>query len=451
MKNTIIFALMLSLMAFGCKKFLDEKSDAKLAVPQSLEDLQAILNNESSINGVDPSAQEVCSDDYYVLDADLNSLFLEQERRLYTWQKTNLFANTGVANEWQGLYSLVYAANTVLENLEKIGRTPEKVREFDNIKGQALFNRARAYYNILQVWSVGYNREIAGNAPGMVIRTSTDFNEISVRSSLQLSYDYVLSDLKAASALLAPTTVNPVRPSKQAALGYLARVYLGMSDYKNAFLHADSCIRMKSVLLDYNTLNSSATFPIPRFNVEVIYDCGSILPQILGNTRAKIVPLLYNSYHDNDLRKQLFFRNNNNGSFGWRGNYRAGQGMFPGLAIDEQFLIRAECNARLGNRQNALDDLNSLLIKRFKTGTFKPYGLATIADLNELIMLERRKELLMRGLRWADLKRYNLDGANIELLRTANGENYSLKANDSRYALEIPQDVVLLSGIKQNP
>lgn len=450
MKILYLIAIVLTMLLPGCKKFLDEKSDMKLAVPARLDDLQALLNNENLNNAVDPGAAEVSADDYFVTDADLNSLSSEQNKRLYTWEKDNLFTSVNFPNDWEYLYTLIYTANTVLENLEKIERVATNAAQYDNIKGQAYFNRGRAYYNILQLWSVGYNSTTADNDLGPVIRESTDFNKASVRSSVAKGYRYVLADLLEAARLLPKLSVHALRPGRQASFGFLARVYLSMREYGKAALYSDSCIKVKAVLMDYNQVSNTPAFPFARFNPEVIYESSATIPQILNNARAKIVGELITQYADNDLRKVLYFKNNNNGTFGWRGSYRAGQGVFPGITVDEQYLIRAECNARLGNFQTAVDDLNTLLIKRFKSGTYVPYTVNSV-DILGTVLKERRKELVMRGLRWSDLKRLNLEGANITLRRTANGVDYELKPNDKRYALEIPQDVIALSGIEQNP
>ena len=68
-----------------------------------------------------------------------------------------------------------------------------------------------------------------------------------------------------------------------------------------------------------------------------------------------------------------------------------------------------------------------------------------------LIAKERRKELLFRGLRWADLKRYNRDGAHITLTRTVANKVYTLPPNDPRYAIAIPEDIIKMTDMPQNP
>jgi len=65
-------------------------------------------------------------------------------------------------------------------------------------------------------------------------------------------------------------------------------------------------------------------------------------------------------------------------------------------------------------------------------------------------LTERRRELIMRGLRWSDIRRLNLEGAGITQTRTANGKVHTLLPNDPRYALALPEDVIERSGMVQN-
>jgi hypothetical protein len=172
---------------------------------------------------------------------------------------------------------------------------------------------------------------------------------------------------------------------------------------------------------------------------------------ILATSRAKIDSNLYQSYSPNDLRKTLFFSNNNNGTFGFRGSYSGATGLVPGIIVDELYLIRSECNARLNNVGAAMQDLNTLLITRWKTGTFVPFAATTSAAALSIILTERRKELLYRSLRWSDIKRLNREGAGITLRRVLNGTVYELLPNSNHYALPLPDKLIQQTGIVQNP
>ena len=66
------------------------------------------------------------------------------------------------------------------------------------------------------------------------------------------------------------------------------------------------------------------------------------------------------------------------------------------------YLLRAECRARLDNRQGAIDDLNKI---RDRAGA-KRYDVDEYnGDLRYAIFKEREKELLMEGQRWFDVLR----------------------------------------------
>lgn len=435
----------------SCEKFLAEKSDKKLTAPDRLPDLQALMNNYNIYSITDPAASEISADDYYLNDTEFNSLSRDSEKRKYTWQSTHLFETGDKGNDWLSAYNLVYLANTILEKLREIKRTQENSATYDDIQGQAYFLRAKAYFNALQVWSLAYHPSTSSQTLGVVIREGTDFNKPSVRSSTEEGYEKVLDDLLKSVKLLSPTLLQATRPCRQAAYGYLSRVYLTMGNYDKAFHFADTCLSFGSELIDFNDLSPAVVYPITRFNKEVIYESFGGGPQILQNNRARIVSDLYNSYTDDDLRKQLYFRNNINGTYGWRGSFSGMSGSSTGITTDEQYLIRAECYARKGLNDLALGDLNTLLLKRYKKGTFRAYTTESVTDVKNLVLLERRKELVMRNLRWSDLKRLNAEGANIQLTRKINGETFELKANDPKYALEIPEDVVAIGGIIQNP
>jgi hypothetical protein len=126
--------------------------------------------------------------------------------------------------------------------------------------------------------------------------------------------------------------------------------------------------------------------------------------------------------------------------------------MFSGIANDEVYLNRAEARVRNGNVNGALEDINALLVKRWRTGTFTPIIETNAAALLNIILAERRKELLFRGNRWTDLRRLNKDvNLSKTLSRALNGIEYTLPPNDERYVYPIPFQEISISGIVQNP
>ncbi|SEL41505.1 RagB/SusD family nutrient uptake outer membrane protein [Parapedobacter koreensis] len=449
MKKTInrliLLAMTLAFCNYGCDPFLDVKPNKKLVIPQSLDDLQALLDYYPNIQ-FDPAIGEVSADDYYLTTEIWNGLFSENDRQLYIWADHGIYSTAPL--DWIYPYRNIYQANVVIENLSALTSDLDDLERWNSIMGQALFLRARAFLSVALIWSKPYNANTADTDLGIPIRLSSDFNLISNRSTLRESYNQILKDLQAAVEYLPSTAIHPYRASKPAALALLARTYLYMGDYANCLLHAEACLALRDDLLDYNTLEKSATYPIPEFNQEILYQSTQSSPPI-APSRAKIDSTLYNSYNDNDLRKTLFFRENSDSSHSFKGSYNSGNTLFSGLATDEVYLMRAECLARLGEYEKALANLNALLEKRMVTETFQPIGIPD-GSLLDLILEHRRKELLMRGLRWPDIKRFNQEGLNIGLTRVIDQNTYELLPNSPRFILPIPDIVLTLSDVQQN-
>lgn len=439
--------LFLVMASTGCKKYLEAKPDKKLVIPSTIQDVQALLDFSNRLNERDPGAGEISADDYYLTSNDFDILS-EDEKRVHTWQPDHLFSS--FSNDWSVCYDMAYTANSVLQALVSIERTPANHTAWDNAKGQALFIRGRSFLQLVTLWAKAYDPATASATFGIPLRLTTDFNEPSVRATLQQSYDQVLADLKGSVPLLPLTSIGFYRPSKPAAHALLARTFLFMRDYANGYKYADSCLQLNNKLIDYNSLDITAYFPIPQFNDEIIFETNIPLPVVLDYGLAKIDTILYKLYEENDLRKHILFYDNGNGTYSFQGNYSGYNNLFAGIATDEVYLTRAECNARLGNKDAAMLDLNALIVKRWKTGTFQSFTASDASDALNIILVERRKELLMRGLRWMDIKRLNKEGRNITLQRIINGQTYTLHPNDLRYALPIPEAVIELSGMQQN-
>ena len=121
------------------------------------------------------------------------------------------------------------------------------------------------------------------------------------------------------------------------------------------------------------------------------------------------------------------------------------------LRWGEVFLNRAEAYARLGQDQNALDDVN-LIRKRaglksdamFTTGNFKNRGYETSLDV---VLDERRMELCFEGDRMFSVFR---NKKTLDRRYVGYHPFTTINYDDTRIALLIPSDEILTSGIPQN-
>ena len=277
---------------------------------------------------------------------------------------------------------------------------------------------------------------------------------MSVRATTEQTYQQIITDLLQAVTLLPVTPTIKSRPGKPAAYGLLARVYMDLQEYAKAGAYADSCLQLYNRLMDYNTLDAAADAPIARFNDEVIFEAVSTNITPLSPAVCRIDTTLYNSYHINDLRKEVYFINTGYTSF--KGDYR-GRGsdngnVFAGIVTDEMYLVSAESYARAGNTAKAMEMLNGLLVKRWRTGTFVPLTAVDTNDALHKILTERRKELLFRGARWADLRRLKDDPQfSVTPVRVLDGQTFELLPNSPRYALQLPLSVIEMANMPQNP
>jgi hypothetical protein len=441
----------LALLLFGsCKKYLDVKSDSKEEIPTTIQDCQDLLAHNSLYNDY-PIDGENSSDDLYLTDGGFASQSAG-DREIYQWSPTAMQLNVSNPVSWQNPYAGVLYANLVLDTYKKFSSTDQSSTAGLNVKGQALFLRAGFFYELAQLYTKPYDPATASQDLGIPLRLTSDLTEKLTRSTVQQTYDQIIGDLNTAIPLLPDNASLTSAPVKAAGYAELARIYLSKGDYNNALLNATTCLNIKSDILDYNTAipNYYAFTTFPNSNKEVIFNTESAYNGLAGS--SFIVSDIVTSYSSDDLRKSLFCGDNGDGTFTFLGSYSGDYNNFTGLATDEVYLIKAECEARAGNTNDALADLNKLLVNRYKTGTFVPVTAVTADDALGKILAERRKELIYRGTRWADLRRLNKDPRfAVTLTRTINGTVYSLPPNDPRYTLLIPAYIIQYGGYQQNP
>lgn len=440
----LICAFVTPIFLSSCEKYLDQKPLINLATPESLNDLQALLDNAARLNESSTCIDEMLTTNFYVTDDVYNNVAIHaaSEMQLYIWKDDGLYDYP-----WSTLYGTsIYYANTVMDALPRVGQKKNTDLQRNLIKGRALFHRAFSFYRLAQLYSKPFS-ESAKDEPGIVLKLTSNIGEKLTRSTIGESYERILKDIKEAAELLPVSVEFPTCPNKAAAYGLLARVYLSIRDYANAKTYAESCLSERKYLLDYNELVPIGPSPIPQLNAEILFHSTGGLMSFSSGDR-NISEELYQLYEDTDLRKEVFFKQTSSGAINFQGSYNGSTGIwkgFDGITTAEIVLVYAECLARENNVEAAMASFNELWIKRCRKNRYTPLTANSASEALEVILKERRKELVGRGIWWSDLRRLNLDGRNISLVRTINNITYQLLANDPKWTLKVPQTVLDLN------
>ncbi len=446
--------IVLALFLGSCTKFLDEKNTASLMIPRTYEDLIALMDANGSINhGMTPGLIEAGTDDYYLLPTVANSL-QDFERDNYFWRAEPRYTSAATNLQWKKPYASVFVSNTVLDYVDRIKEN--NTFKYNTVKGQALFLKAYAYLQLAQVFMAPYNLDRENEELGLPLRMTGDVSEATKRSTMKETYLHIIGCFKEAAALLPTWNESSMRASRPAAHAALSRTYLIMGRYDEAVAEAEKALKDYSRILDYASCDSNATLPFRIMNEETLFFATCSGLSTLNPTRANINIDLVDSYGSNDFRKKLFFTKRANGTYSFKGSYTGFniQNTFAGITVPELYLILAECYARRGELESSRTALNKLLMKRYKPG-FVLRDFSSKEALLDYILLERRKEMILRSVRWWDLRRLNQEPRYAKELKreelVGNGViEHVLRVADYRYVYLLPQEIVQSTGIPQN-
>lgn len=428
----IIYTLAIGLLV-ACNGFLDEKPSKTIDTPETLEALESLLDNSSSLN-LNPALPLMMGGDYYSDDAGILGL-QPWEQNLHLW-KAAPFQLDDMIYDFRDSYNQIQIANVVLENLETIEGDP--IRK-NAIQGAALFYRAQAYYSLSTLFLEGPNLEGSGLEFQIPVRNTTSMELQSEYTGLQEIKQLIKEDLDGAEASLPEQVDYPFRPSKRAAKAIKARVLLSWEEYDQALEVAGELVDGGLPLMNFQEMDGSASYPFELFNQEVIWQS-----RIAGYTfmyypnAFQAHPDLLDLYEENDLRRSFLFDDRSDGYVFFRGSYDGSISLFGGIASDEIYLIYAECLARSGDLDQAAEVLNTLRVNRYESD-FEGVEFENEETAIRTILEERRKELVFRGLRWADLRRINKDERfKVTLSRSYEGIEYELSPDSEQYVLPLP-------------
>ncbi|GGC14696.1 glycan metabolism protein RagB [Parapedobacter defluvii] len=448
---------MLALLSQSCgHEFLEVKSDISIGSPSTIADYQALLDNGNSVmnNNASFVLGMIGGEEFYIDDSRWLNYPSISQKNAYVWAE-NVYERESVG-DWNSGYQRILYANMALEGLKNIEPSAVERDAWNMAQGSALFFRAWNYFQLAQLFCKPYEAVTAANELGLPLRLEPDVTIKSRRASLSETYGRMLADLEEAQLLLPDKPSVKMRPSKVACYALLARIYLQMENYELAEQYAEKTLRIQDDLIDYNALPIEASYPFPTGygaeNEEVIFFCYIPSYPMFSTAQMHVEEGLLNLYHDNDLRLSVFYATGSGGNVFFRGSYYGSIAPFVGLSTSEVLLIRAECYARRGALELALADMNRLGIHRFEHGYFGSFEGLNSEQVLQLVLEERRRELAFRGIRWEDRRRLNKDSRFATTIsRTIGGRLYELTPGSNRYVWPLPDEVIELTGMQQNP
>ncbi|NLR60706.1 RagB/SusD family nutrient uptake outer membrane protein [Chitinophaga polysaccharea] len=341
-----------------------------------------------------------------------------------SFYQNSLTANiSGNGDFWTNIYSsYIFQTNAIIEGLTSSRELTPTVK--NQLMGEALFLRAFFYFYLVNLY---------GDVP-LVLSTDYKVNSQLSRSKKTDVYNQITNDLKDAQSLLSDTYLDGtllnkseerISPNKWVATALLARVYLYNSDWNNAEIESSKIIENISL---YDTVPLEEVFLIN--NKECIWQLQSVSSFVTNTSEAMLFMLpetgpnadpykvylsnnIVNSFEQGDKRFKLWTDSvvTNNVTYYFPTKYKIKDPeTTPSersviFRLSEQYLIRSESRASLGNLSGSLSDIN---IIRNRAG-LPSLSLSSKNEILESILHERQVELFTEwGHRWLDLKRLNL-------------------------------------------
>lgn len=391
--------------------------------------------------------------------SDELDLFPSSEGVLRTYYENALFRSNSVA-PWSELYDIIYRTNVALEGISSSEKLSPNVKR--QLLGEARFIRAFCYFYLVNIW---------GDVP-LLLTSDYKENSVKPKSPSNDVYSSVIEDLQFAKEMLNDEYLNAAdassiseertRANKYAAAALLARVYL----YQKRWLDAQE---QATFVIDHSTLynlveldkvflknSNEAIFQIQPLNAQIFNTEDARLFIMTSGSDQFAHPVFLSSslikvFSEDDLRKKSWIGVDSTGGVHYYPfKYKFYKIEDPNmeyvmiLRLAEQYLIRAEARAELGQLSEGASDLNQVR-KRAGLIEIVPSSKEILVDS---IMKERQYELFTElGHRWFDLKR-------TDRLNNVMEEVAPLKGTVWRpYQALFPipeQDITYNSNLKQN-
>lgn len=320
---------------------------------------------------------------------------------------TLLPSNSLLGELWSAGYAQIYAANALIEGVSSSAAITGEDR--GRLIGEAIFIRAYIHF---------YLTGLFGDVP-YVTTTAYQTNASIPKTAQAAVYQRVLDDLAEAASLLPSTypSSERVRVNGAVVAAFRARVFLYIGGWAQAESNASEVIANPDYVWETNPamvfLKDSPSIIWSLHAGIAGQNTNDAMTFFISDgppTKPVLFQGLYDAFEPGDLRKELWIKAVTNGPDNYYQAYKykketqtpASEEYTILFRLAEQYLIRAEARAHLGNVPGAQSDLN---IIRSRAGLPATTANDT-PSLLSAILAERRVELFTeQGHRWLDLKR----------------------------------------------
>ena len=483
--------LVLIMLSSSCRDFLDEPPDDRVVL-DNLEKASQLLVNGYSISS--PNFTDWMSDDVQFTAGTTKRINHEE---LYKWEDvtTGPDEQDSPDHYWFETYNAIAHANEVLAVIETLPVNDEEdVAKKKAIEGEALLIRSYGHFMLVNLFAPFYNNDNL-NAPGIpyITEPETEFLAKYERKSVREVYEHINEDLTKGLELIDDSyflNSGKYHFTRNAALAFASRFYLYKRDevrclyYSNELLGSSPAAFIRDLTSSPYRLASASSTEYPNLYTSTDEPANLLLMRKISLVQRtdfaygmdqSLYFSLYNSHPfggANDLRRDLALVKGTNNVYPLRYqslfersslNSNVGYPYYIHMAFtgEEVLFNRAEIKILQGDLEGALDDLQLFSERRYAAGevqiSFEAlrslYGVPegdTSYDqriLFDYLINERRKEFLFQGMRWFDLKRFEIDVShNLE-----DGSLIELSGDDLRWVLQIPESAQEVGGLEPNP
>lgn len=470
----------LTLSLASCDSWLDNKPKG-FTIPETTTDYQMLMQDQGLHSILDPYLN-LFTDDPLLVESHATTVDWFEYLGLNSYQRNIFsFANGPVFNPgqsdpiWSKAYKNIFTYNCIINNVltSSVGSENDRNRLY----AQAKVARAFEYLYLIAIYGKPYDAATADKDYGVPLVLSEAVGMPTYpRHSVAQVYEQIKDDLESSIAALPDVVAFPFYANKLAAYSLLARMYFYMGDYENALTNANKCLGddTRLEMLDYNNYKkidgtqwrcivtddeNEDEMPFGQYGYP---NREHIFLRFIGQHQFTNVAesddlaqafakRLQSANGEVDLREDLFFRVdkvNRGAGFEYFEGYSVWFAWIDlnfGTALPEMLLTAAECEARVGSTANAVKHVNKL--RKYRVRNFTDLDAADFSDRAkalELVLDERRCEYAMQGyMRYVDLKRLGTEAATAKTVtHTVGGDTWTLPANDPRYVMPIPQDVL---------